>query len=73
MSESRETTSGPAAQAAFATGPGDVTATAVLTRTACSDGMSDRAFGLRLELILSEADGRNLLSGCCSLQTAPLR
>ena len=37
---------------------------AVIGWRACDDGMSDRAFGLRLDLIVDDA----LMSGCCSLR-----
>lgn len=34
----------------------------------CSDGMSDRAYGLEVDLISRRADGRGMLyTGCCSL------
>ncbi|WP_137700988.1 COG3650 family protein [Marimonas lutisalis] len=39
--------------------------TAIIARAACSDGMSDREFGLTIDL-LSDARG-TLYSGCCSL------
>ncbi len=41
--------------------------TAVVAERACSDGMSDRAYGLGVEVILSDAEGAHYLSGCCSL------
>ena len=34
---------------------------------ACSDGMSDRAFGLTAAVILDEGAGPRLLHGCCSI------
>jgi uncharacterized membrane protein len=40
--------------------------TAVLTPVACSDGMSDRPFGIAVDLFLTEPAGARL-SGCCSL------
>ncbi len=40
---------------------------AIVSRTACSDGMSDRAFGLRLEVLVRDEDPY-LLSGCCSIE-----
>ncbi|MCQ0971086.1 SH3 domain-containing protein [Paracoccus sp. TK19116] len=36
----------------------------------CSDGMSDRLFGLRAELVLT-GDRPRLLSGCCTIQPQP--
>lgn len=42
-------------------------ATALVSTGACSDGMSDRDYGLGIGLLL-DADGQNrLYSGCCSL------
>ena len=42
-------------------------AVAVITRRECSDGMSDRAYGLSLDLILRTNDIDAHLTGCCSL------
>lgn len=42
-------------------------ATLVATPQICSDGMSDRLFGLRASLIL-QGETPRLLSGCCSIQ-----
>lgn len=39
---------------------------AVLRPAACSDGMSDRSFGIAVDVFLTEGD-RNRLSGCCTL------
>lgn len=39
---------------------------AVLTPAACSDGMSDRRFGIALDLFLTQPETLRL-SGCCSL------
>ncbi len=40
---------------------------AVISREMCSDGMSDRDFALRIDLV-TDADGQQtLLSGCCSI------
>lgn len=36
-------------------------------RTICSDGMSDRQYGLEIDLLLREASGLRYLTGCCSL------
>lgn len=41
--------------------------TLVATPDACSDGMSDRAFGLRALLIL-QGDNPQMLTGCCTVQ-----
>ncbi|MFD3188846.1 peptide-binding protein [Sedimentitalea sp. HM32M-2] len=40
--------------------------TAVLRREICSDGMSDRSFGIAIDLF-GPLSGGNLLSGCCSI------
>ncbi len=40
---------------------------AVIRRRICHDGMSDGAYGLGIDAILSDAAGRSLISGCCSL------
>jgi uncharacterized membrane protein len=40
---------------------------ALLSNEACSDGMSDRAYGYRLDLVLRGQDGTTLQSGCCAL------
>ncbi len=40
----------------------------MLSLASCSDGMSDREYGLRLDLLLGTSDERTLLSGCCSIQ-----
>lgn len=42
-------------------------ATATITPAACSDGMSDRRFGLQVLTVLHDAGAPRLLSGCCSL------
>lgn len=44
-----------------------VTVHAVITPGACSDGMSDRGFGLTATVILDEGEGPRLLHGCCSI------
>lgn len=47
---------------------GDRRLTAVIVPTACTDGMSDRAFGLEINVVV-EGDARTgLLNGCCSIQ-----
>jgi uncharacterized membrane protein len=42
--------------------------TATIAPKACSDGMSDRAFGLDATLIVERPDGTRLLTGCCSIR-----
>ena len=46
---------------------GETTATAAIVPQVCSDGMSDRVFGLEVLLVVSGQAGRNLFSGCCSI------
>lgn len=46
---------------------GDRRVTLVAAPGACSDGMSDRAFGLTADVILEDEDGPALLGGCCSI------
>lgn len=41
--------------------------TAVMTPMACSDGMSDRAYGLDLTVIVEDGASPRLLTGCCSI------
>ncbi len=41
--------------------------TALITPGACSDGMSDRAFGLLVSVILGAPAAPSLLTGCCSI------
>jgi uncharacterized membrane protein len=41
--------------------------TAIVTREACSDGMSDRRFGWSVRLFTEAPDGNSVLSGCCTL------
>lgn len=40
---------------------------AVIARNACSDGMSERAYGLSVDLLPDAESGSALFSGCCSL------
>ncbi len=40
---------------------------AVISREMCSDGMSDRDFALRIDLVTSADGQQSLLSGCCSI------
>lgn len=54
----------PWAQSA-AVGLGD--GVAVLTGAECSDGMSDRAYGIAVDIFRSGPSGAVRLSGCCSL------
>jgi uncharacterized membrane protein len=39
----------------------------IIGRGFCSDGMSDREFGLEARLFLESPDGNRLLQGCCTL------
>ena len=48
-------------------GNGTHSATAIVKRHICSDGMSDAEFGLSLDLILQSRAGQVFLSGCCRL------
>lgn len=41
--------------------------TAILERKLCSDGMSDRVYGLDIDLVLRHPDGTQFFTGCCSL------
>lgn len=41
--------------------------TAVIVPMACSDGMSDRAYGLDVSVLLDSRDGPYMLTGCCSV------
>ena len=43
----------------------------IVTLTQCFDGMSEREFGLRLDLLLDDTTDQQLLSGCCSLSALP--
>ena len=43
------------------------TAVAILRTEACSDGMSDRAFGISVDLLLGIGPEARQLSGCCTL------
>jgi uncharacterized membrane protein len=40
---------------------------AVIVREMCDDGMSDREFGLRIDLVTDVEGQQTLLSGCCSI------
>ncbi len=41
---------------------------AVLSERACGDGMSDRDFGIHIDLLFRDGANRGLVSGCCSIQ-----
>jgi uncharacterized membrane protein len=42
--------------------------TATMEATACSDQMSDRAYGLSVMVVREEDGEAGLLTGCCRLQ-----
>ncbi|MBT8423685.1 MAG: SH3 domain-containing protein [Silicimonas sp.] len=42
--------------------------TLLLRTEACSDGMSDQAFGIAADLVLEDAFDASLYSGCCTIQ-----
>ncbi|MGB5863357.1 MAG: SH3 domain-containing protein [Sulfitobacter sp.] len=46
---------------------GQRTSIAMISRTDCSDGMSDRTYGLRVQLLHGSNGPQRLLSGCCTL------
>jgi len=58
---------GAFSQAAVLEGDAGATVMAVVRRQACSDGMSDRAYGLGAEALINGQAGRALLTGCCSI------
>lgn len=41
---------------------------AVIKSQACSDGMSDRGFGLSIDLLTNPTEAAQHLSGCCTIQ-----
>lgn len=41
--------------------------TAIVGRDICTDGMSDRVYGLSLDLIVTDKAGVDVYSGCCSV------
>lgn len=41
--------------------------TAVMVPMACSDGMSDRSYGLDVTVILEGRGEPQMLTGCCSI------
>ncbi|MFN3208144.1 MAG: SH3 domain-containing protein [Roseovarius sp.] len=52
--------------AIFGQGPSQV-ATFMFQRDACTDGMSDRHYGISVDLFVTEGSGVTYLTGCCSL------
>lgn len=46
---------------------GEVDADGIIRTEYCSDGMSDRAFGFAVDMILRRGSERLMISGCCSL------
>ncbi len=47
---------------------GDRVYTFIFHRDACSDEMSDRAYGISVDLFLTEDQGVSYVTGCCNLQ-----
>ena len=41
--------------------------TLIVTREACSDGMSDRSYGFATRMFVEAPDGNQAVSGCCTL------
>ncbi len=41
--------------------------TASLTASRCSDGMSDRAYGIEAMVVREDAEGMSLFAGCCTI------
>lgn len=41
--------------------------TSLVGRNQCNDGMSDRVFGLSIDLLVTDEAGVNVYSGCCSV------
>ncbi|MEQ8898739.1 MAG: SH3 domain-containing protein [Roseovarius sp.] len=56
----------PDRHALFADG-GDTVVTAMVGRNQCSDGMSDRAYGLGIDLLVTDKTEVKVYSGCCSV------
>ncbi len=52
---------------ALALGDDRARLTAIITARACTDGMSDREFGLGADVLIESASGHALYAGCCSL------
>lgn len=46
-----------------------VAATGIVRRAACTDGMSDRLYGLSIDLVVTAGSERTYLQGCCALST----
>lgn len=46
---------------------GDTVITAMIGRNQCSDGMSDRAYGLGIDLLVTDKTALKVYSGCCSI------
>lgn len=44
--------------------------TVLIARASCSDGMSDRAYGLTVDMLWQDAGVPSLFSGCCNLAGA---
>lgn len=42
--------------------------TGIIGHGTCSDGMSDRLYGLEIDLIVSDGDGDRIATGCCRLR-----
>jgi len=47
----------------------DISASVVLRRELCSDGMSDRLYGLSADVLMTEGGQTRLLTGCCRVST----
>lgn len=52
----------------LAKGTGSRQILAVFEARACTDGMSDQAYGISVEVVMQSTDTRQHLSGCCSLR-----
>ncbi|MGM0583926.1 MAG: COG3650 family protein [Pseudomonadota bacterium] len=52
---------------AIVAGDAERSLTAVITPAICSDGMSDRVYGLDATLVIEDAEGPRMLTGCCSI------
>ncbi len=56
----------PDRAALFADG-GEVVITAIIGRALCSDGMTDRAYGLGIDLLVTDKAAVRVYSGCCRI------
>lgn len=56
----------PERHALFGDG-GDRVITSMIGRGQCSDGMSDRIYGLSVDLLVTDSEAVNVYSGCCSV------